>query len=459
MGLPIVQVIVEQVQAPTPNTLQRKGAFISNGATTESANTLTLITQLSDLTSILKAPAAITSLDWSANVVTVTTAAPHGYTDAQVIPMTIAGATPSGYNGNFLATITGASTFTYPLVSNPGMETVPGTYVVQSAAEVLAMGTTFFAQGSQQSVYVLELGGQDNVDAIAAFNTWLTNNPGQLYAYLVPAEWSGESTYLTLVGNYEALTAKTYFFTTMTTGNYTTFTSAMKCVFGMIEAPATPSTEFSCAAAFYRALAYQPSATNRVTPFAYGDLFGVTQYPQTGNQALLTALKAAGVNVVGNGSEGGLTNAILFWGTTMDVRDFSYWFNVDWMQINPSQALANAVINGANNPANPLYYNQDGINRLQNVVAGQMTSGVSYGIVLNPIVLTKLDPTTLMQNYENGVYDGLTVVNAWGFQAYSAANPNDYKTGLYSGLTVIAVPARGFTAIIFNLLVTDFVAS
>lgn len=459
MSNSIVTTNVTQISAPAPSTLQRTGAILSQGATTTAQGTKTLLTSVADLAAILTAPLALSSLAWSGGTVTATTAAPHGYANAAVVNMTIAGATPTGYNGTYPCTITGASTFTYALVSDPGLETLPGTYVPVDAAELTAAVDTFFAQGSRQGVYVLELGKLASAAAITELGTWITANPNTFYAYLVPREWAGESSYLTFLAGFEATTSKTYFFTTMTTGNYTSFTAAMKCVVGLVEAPSIPATEFSLAAAFCVALSYNPSSATKVTPFAFSELFGVTAYPTAGNAATLAALKAAGVNYVGSGAEGGLTNTLLYWGTTMDGRDFTYWYSVDWVQINVPQALAAAVINGSNNPTNPLYYNQDGINRLQGVVVNMMSNAITYGLALGTIQQTELDASSFQAELDAGTFDGRVEVNAQPFTAYASANPSDYRIGKYAGLAVVYTPARGFDQIVFNVNVTDFVAA
>ena len=434
----IVQVNVTQTIAPAPSTLQRTGALLSMGGTTEAAGSTTLLTQLADLTAILRPSASIATLAWSGGTVTATTSAPHGLTTSDVLSIVIAGATPVAYNGVFECTITGASTFTYALVSNPGSNTLPGTYNLASASELLAMGTTFFAQGTGASVYVLELGKVPVADAVAALATFIIDNTPQIfYSYLVPRAWADEADYLTFLASFESTTAKTYFFTTMTNANYTDFTELMKDVFGLIEAPAVtttlPAVEFSCAAPFYHWLNNDPSTTNKVAPFAFRYLFGVTAYPIRGNSALFAVWKAAGVNWVGTGAEGGISNTVLLWGTTMDGRDATYWYSVDWAQINLDLDLSNEIINGSNNPINPLYYNQEGINRLQARAQGTMNRGISYGLVLSPVV-----------------------VNAVPFVPYVAENESDYIIGKYAGLSVSYTPARGFTQIVFNVNVTDF---
>lgn len=429
----IVTVNVSQTVAPAPSTLQGTGAFISQGGTTAAAQSTTLLTSLADLTAILTPAKALTSLAWSTNVVTVTTTAPHGWSTGLVFQATIAGCTPVAYNGTFTITVTGASTFTYPLTPNPGAIVTAGTVTIQSAIELTAMATTFFAQGSAVSIYVLELGAGSAAQGVTALTTYINANPGVIYSYLVPRLWSGESTFITYLASFEATTAKTYFFITATTGNYTSFTATMKCAFVMIEAATVPITEFSAAAPFYVTLHYAPSASNKVTPTAFSYLYGVTSYPTVGNSALRQTLKSAGVNIVGIGAEGGVSTAILLWGTTMDGNDFTYWYSVDWVQINVELDLANEIINGSNNPLAPLYYNQDGINRLQARAQATMNRGISDGLVLSP-----------------------APVAAVTFTVYTAENPSDYAAGTYNGLSVTYTPSKGFKSITFNVNVQNF---
>lgn len=68
---------------------------------------------------------AVSSITWAGNVATVTTTAPHGLTGTQ--NMVVYGANVAGYNTNLsntvssiTLTVTGASTLTYPLTTNPG---------------------------------------------------------------------------------------------------------------------------------------------------------------------------------------------------------------------------------------------------------------------------------------------------------------------------------------------------
>lgn len=452
----IVSVLVSVQQPPAPSVLQKTGAIISQGATTTTDGTLTLLTQLSDLTSILAAAKSISTMTWSGGVVTVTTTAPHTWATGNTIGIVISGATPSGYNGSYQGTITGASTLTFPLVADPGSVTTVGFVTLADNAELLSQVTTFFAQGTSQAVYVLELGDGDPGDGVTALTAFITANEGLIYSYLVPREWDNVASFLTFLGGFNNTTSKTYFFVTTTVANNTVYSALDKCVFALVEAPGIPATEFSCAAPFYVTLNYDPGSTNRVTPLAFAYVYGVTAYPQRGNQATLTALRAANTNYIGTGAEGGISNTILFWGHLKDGNPFNYWYAIDWAQINLELALANAVINGSNNPLAPLIYNQQGINVLQDVATQVLANGVTYGLLTGDVTQTALPANQFAQNFLNGDYRGQLVINAEPFNIYTAENPNDYAIGKYAGLAGVALVARGFEQIIFSLTATTF---
>ena len=548
----IVTVNVSLQLAPEPETLQRTGALISQGGTITAPGTSSLLTQLSDLTPLLTLFKTITSITWLSSTATVTTAAPHGFTTSDTLWLTIQGAAPAGYNGNWFCTVTGASQFTFALATNPGPETSPGTYAPLSVTELTQMATTYFSQGSGVGVFVLELGAGGPNDGIASLSSYITANPntqyidgavGFYYAYLLPREWDGNNAnLLNLIAQYESPTSKTYFIVTTNLANYQIYTSLMKDVVSMIEAPAygqwnqnsltaisysgstvtattttahgilvgqwfqiqgvspvgyngwaqallgtagstilyalssnpgaesvlgtleaslyvsagVASGEFSLAADFQHILNYNPSSSNKVTPNAFAFLFGVTPFPTQGNSALLTTLQQNNVNYIGTGAEGGISNTIMLWGTTEDGNDFQVWYSIDWIQINADIDISNTVINGSNNPINPLYYNQPGINTLQATVTSLVNTGVAYGLVLGLPVQTELSPTDFDAALSAGTYAGLSVINAVPFAVYTQLNPSDYAIGRYAGLTLVYTPQRGFINIVFDVNASFF---
>jgi len=434
MTTQIVTVNVTQTLAPAPNTLQRTGALVSQGATTLASGTTALLTQAADLSAILTGAVSITSMVASGSAptvtVTVTTTTPHGIPTGDTVPGIIAGVTPSGYNGTFQITSTGTNTFTYPLSTNPGSVTIQGIFTLESVQELVAMVTTYFAQGSANAIYVLELGSGTGAQGVTALNSYIVANPQKFYAYAVTYEMSSDSSFLTFAKNYESTTSQVYFWVKEVIGTYGVFKN-VKSVVSMLQDTTAPVTEWTPAAMLYNALNYNPSDTNKVAPMAFQYISGVTAF--TGTVAQCQLLKTANVNYVGTGAEGGISNTLVLWGVTADGQDYTYWYSVDWVQININLFISNAIINGSNNPINPLYYNQAGINRLQKVAQGTMNSGVAYGLVLSPVT-----------------------VNAVPFTTYVADNPSDYAIGKYAGLSVTYTPARGFIQIVFNVNVSSF---
>lgn len=549
MANPIVTVQVTQTVAPTPSTLQKTGAMISSGGTTLTPGSSALLQTGDDLEGYLPAASDLTSVAWAAaygGQVTATTTDPHGIRVGTGFPVTIAGVSPGAYNGTFKAIASGPSAFTYYLSPDPGVMTMPGTFVGGASGELQSMVNTFFAQGFQQGVYVLELGSGDVASQIALLEQFINDSAQMFYSYLVPRAWDGDQSFLSLIAQYQNTTGKTYFFVTTTLDTYLNYTTAMKDVVALIEAPTygtwgqmdlasatwavgtvtaetledhgvkpgdwftltgaspagyngvhkaqpgttgtaliweqaldpggaatapgvlkasvynsagAPAAEFTMAAAWWVTLNYAPAGTNRVTPYSYAFLFGVTMFPAQGNGPLMAQLKAANVNIVGYGGEGGISDRILMYGHTMDGRPFNYWYSVDWMQINIDLDISNAIINGSNNPINPLYYNQDGINRLEGVAANTGSNAIAFGMALGSVKQVALDPLTFINNINSGLYAGLLVVNAVPFPTYTAQHPGDYKIGEYDGLSMVYTPLRGFEHIVFNIHVTDFIAS
>ena len=452
----IVTVNASVVQAAAPSTLQQTGGLVSQGGTTLTPGTATLVSTFEQLQTLLAPGKTISSLAWATNVVTVTTTDPHGWTIGDVIPVTIAGAAPTGYNGTFSGTVTGTTTLTYPLVTNPGSETTPGTITLGAVTELTQMGTTYFAGNGVPSIYVVELGEgtpTENVPNLATFIGKVAGTSGQIYGYLVPRNWDDNAPFLALCSNYTATNSQLYFWVTTTVANRAVY-AALKCVYAEVEAPGIPATEFSLASAFGNALSQSPSSASKLVPLSYSPSYGTTAYPTTGNQSVLQELAVANVGWVGTGQQGGISNNIIYQGKMSDGNFWNFWYSVDWAQINMQIALANEVINGSASTVNPLYYNQQGIDRLQNRIVQVAQNGVSAGVGNGQVVATNLPVAQFNANLNAGVYAGQIVVNAEPMTAYSAENPNDYAVGKYSGISCVWIPQLPFLNIYFNLEAT-----
>ncbi|MEH5014094.1 hypothetical protein [Phytobacter diazotrophicus] len=462
----IVNINVSVTNPPAPSQLLKSGAMISMGGTTLNAGEYQLLTSASDLASILSPAKSISTIAWATGTVTVTLSAAHGWTNGSSVPVLISGVAPAGYNGAYTATVTGTNTFTYPLTSNPGTATTMGSVKTVVANEISQMNTSYWAQGTSRAVYVLELGAVTNAAAITALTNFIAedvalgNTYQKFFSYLVPREWDGESTFKTLTGLYTSPGSLVYFFVTTTIATYGAWkATANKSVFAGVEAPSIAATEFSMATAFQSALSNDPGSSNMVPPMAYRFLYGVTEYPVKGNSTLLQTLQDNDINYVGTAAEGGLSNKMLVAGHMLDGNPFNYWYAVAWCAINLELDLANEIINGSNTNTNPLYYEQRGIDRLQNRALKTLRNGISYGLILGQVVGTKLIQTDFNTEYENGTYAGNAVINAVPFSNYTSLNPSDYQDGKYNGLSAVMTPRRGFESITFNLNVTNFVGA
>ncbi|MFC7509659.1 hypothetical protein ACFQUX_25795 [Pantoea stewartii] len=350
------------------------------------------------------------------------------------IEITISGCSPSVWNGTYTATLTltGMLTWTDSGSTLDGSPTTVGQFSLASSELLVTAVEAFFAQGSSVGTYLLELGYQNDVtgDEVDALKAYMQEPLKRFYAYLVPETWKGDADFITLAKLYTANDAKQYFFVLEDTPddtNYVTPYSSIKSIVAM--ADDTYPTTNAAAAAMWNFVSASPSEINKVPPMAFRYLQAVNA--NQAKNSILTTMVEQNINYVDTGAEGGISNTILVKGVTSDGNDMTYWYSVDWVQINVDMALANEVINGSNNPINPLYYNQDGIDRLQQRAQGVFNTGVAYGLV-----------------------NGQTPVNAVPFKTYVKNNPNDYGIGRYAGLSATYTPMRGFTAIIFNINVT-----
>lgn len=464
---PIVTVDVSLDLAPLTNNFQQTGCMISVGGTTVPVGTTAQVSTYAEGLALIIPPANVATMTWTGGVMTVTMAAAHGIPTTTVLPVFLAGnvgstPTDTGYfNGLRTATITSTTAFTYPEVSSPGSLVTPGTMQTGAAIEVQAMLNTFYSQGNLISVNILELSYGTTAVTGAAFETWIVANPLTNYIYLVPRYWGITGSYFinTIVPQFENPNSMQYFWVTLSPGNYTSITPIMKDVYATIEDPtviaAGNGLEFSAAAAFYQALSIRPSSSNRVAPFAFRYNYGVTPYANTNTPSPVT-LKAANINYIRTGAEGGLVGTVQFPGCTADGMDFAlWWWNIDQVSISINLNLSNAIINGSNNPLAPLYYDQFGINYLQSVLASTMRQMQSYGLVNGAITQTQLDGPILGLAIQNGQFANQCDINAVPFVLYTAENPSDYGNGEYDGLSVLYIPSRGFIHILVNVLATD----
>lgn len=438
MGYEIVTVNVSQTIGATPSNLQQMSAILSFGATLQEPGKPVLLTQDSDITDLVNNAIDTLEAEAQSHGSDFTLTLPPGKTinrdPGSEIEITIVGCSPTTWNGTYTATLTTTSTLEWTVSSSTldGSPTTVGQFTIGGSADLVTAVNTFFAQGNSVGTYLLELGYQKDVvkDEVAALKLYMEEPLKRFYAYLVPEAWKEDEDFITLAKLYTANEAKQYFFVLSDTPDDTNYVSPYASIKSIIAmADDTYPTTNAAAAVMREFVSPSPSPINKVPPMAFRYLQAVNA--NKAKNSILKTMVAQNIDYVDTGAEGGISNTILVKGVTSDGKDMTYWYSVDWVQINVDMQLANAVINGSNNPINPLYYNQDGIDRLQQVAQGVFDTGVSYGLV-----------------------NGQTPVNAIPFKAYVKDNPNDYNLGRYAGLSATYTPMRGFTSIIFNINVT-----
>lgn len=438
MAYNIVTVNVSQTIGAKPSNLQQMSAVISNGATLQKPGVPVLITQNSEITDLvqnkiqtLSAEATSYGSDFTLHLPAMLKIDRDAGSEIDIV---VAGCSPSSWNGKFTAKLTLPGTLKWSITGKTldGKPTTLGTVSLAGSSELVTAVNTFFAQGNSVGMYLLELGYQnDKVGAeVAALKVYMTEPTKRFYSYLVPHTWDRDPDFIALARLYTANEAMQYFFVLTSTPTNTNFTSPYSDIKSIIATAdeSWPKTN-AAAAVMWSFVSASPSEINKVPPMAFRFLQAVNA--NEAKSSILSTMTNQNINYVGTGTEGGIANTILVMGTAGDGNDMTYWYSVDWVQINVNMMLANTVINGSNNPINPLYYNQDGIDRLQMVAQGVFNTGVSYGLV-----------------------NGQISVNAVPFKSYMKTNPNDYAKGRYAGLSASYIPMRGFVEIIFNINVT-----
>lgn len=438
MSYNIVTVNVSQTIGATPSNLQQMSAVLSFGATFQEAGKPVLLTQPSDISDLVNNPISSLTAEAASFGSDFTLVLPFTNSinrdPGSEVQITIQKCSPNAWNGTYLATVVDSKTlsWTVPGSTLDGQPTTVGTFSLIGSDDLVTAVDTFFAQGNSVGTYLLELGYQDDLpkNEVAALKTYMQEPLKRFYAYLVPENWKANADFINLAKLYTANEAKQYFFVLEDTPddtNYVTPYAGIKSIIAMAD-DTYPVTN-AAAAAMWNLVSASPSEINKVPPMAFRYLQAVNA--NAAKASILTTMVKQNINYVDTGAEGGISNTMLVKGVTSDGNDMTYWYSVDWVQINVDMMLANAVINGSNNPINPLYYNQDGIDRLQQVAQGVFNTGVSYGLV-----------------------NGQTPVNAVPFKTYVKNNPNDYGIGRYAGLSATYTPMRGFVEIIFNINVT-----
>ncbi len=432
----IVNEQVTLVAAPEPSQLQQSGAIISLGGTTLTTGTYQYCGTLAILESILGTAGNYAELQTMGNTffaqgnavglyvleLGAETAAgddiPSLYTYITDNPSQFyAFLTPAAWD------ITGGVSSVTITNGGSGYTTAPTVTFSAPTSGTTATGYAVISNGAVTQIVITNPGSGYTADptvTIAAPTTGTTATATATFGNPLGG----------LASNYSSPTGKTYFFATTTTANITDY-PAVKSLATFVPTSTAASIEFGMAAIFYQWLVNNPGASNKLAPMSYRYAYGVTEWPSSGQATSINTILTAYGNLFLSGSEGGISTATIRKGTFMDGSQMSWWYGIDWFQINSHTQLAAAIINGSNsNP--PLLYDQQGINTLESLAQQIGDTTVQYGCALS------------------------VTVSAESFYSYTTANPSDYAAGIYNGLSAVVTGQNGFLSITFYVEALQF---
>lgn len=380
--------------------------------------------------------------------------------------------------------------------------------------ELKDMATTFFAQGSAVGVYVLELGTAASADAgVAALQTWITNNSGVFYAYLVPASWGdtidevGSVTITNAGSGYT--TAPTVTFTAPASGG-TTATGTATIQGGTVISvtitdpgagyTSAPSVTFSAPTSGTTA-----TGTANLTS-AMEVLTGDYANPNSKTYFFVTDVTADASLYIPNKSAFVVFNALTAPSTEFTAAAMFYQWLVNkpsaanklapmqyrylygvtaWDLTNNATDINNVLTNhgnlvltgaegGITDKALFKGYLGDGtqasawygMDWLQIQVKQALAAAILNGSNSNPPLLYDQHGINTLQAVAQSVANNAVkfgcvlsaTVSAIPFYTYSQENPNDYASGIYNGLSCTAVFQNGFSSITFYLDAVNFAA-
>lgn len=437
----IVTVNTTVLYAPQPSTLQRSGAIISLGGTTLTTNAYQYVGSPAAL-------AAITGTSGNATELTKMGDTFFGQGNSVGLYVLELGAeTTAGEDIPILQTWITENNAPQPFYGFLTPEVWDGVEGVSYIS--ISFGGSGYTSAPTVTIAAPTTGTTATATAViqnGAVTQIVINNPGSGYTtapvVTIAAPTSGQTATATatlgsalagIANNYASPSSKVYFAVTTTSANLSQY-AGIKSVLALVPSPTAASTEFQAAAMFYQMLNLNPSASTPGAGIALKYLYGVTPWASgSANSAAINSILTANGNLVWTGAEGGISTAALFRGKTMDGQQFAFWYSVNWFQIQAKQAMAAAILNGANSFP-PLEYNQPGINTLLAVADQVAANSISFGLNLQ------------------------VTVSAIPFYTYSQQNPGDYDIGNYNGFSGVITPQLGFETITFNLEAVQFVA-
>lgn len=280
------------------------------------------------------------------------------------------------------------------------------------AAADLARLSVYFTNCTNNGITLISV--QTGATGVATLDAYITANRTKVYSIYVDSSFYPLAEYAALALKYSG-DADMLYFTNEVTDYVTSGTGTdwvdndlkgLKSVWGVLPNP-TKATEWPGMAQFGKRAAYVVSDTNRMTSMRGKLVSGVTAYDV--NKTLNTNLTTDNVNWCDTTHSGGFEGVMCWPGVFADGRNHSYWYAIDWAQLNIKVQMNNALINAANDPSNPIYYDQNGIDRLASVIQSVLTTGVKYGLFNQTKLASQDFADVSASDYASGIYNGFAI--------------------------------------------------
>ncbi len=214
------------------------------------------------------------------------------------------------------------------------------------------------------------------------------------------------------------------------------YLTGIKSIFTIATNQGYEDAQTGVGACGYELSNYQPSTVNKVNPMIYRRLSIAS--PLTDDDYLHNKHLQDDFNtnmLLDPPNDGNRAKSLIYPGILADGNDFTYWYGVDYIRYSLISQITNFIIQSSNYKTNPLYYNQDGIDRIKAFVKQIISNCASYGIIQTNFKISAID-----------------------FVDYVTQNQEDYKNEIYDGISIEVSPLKALRKIVFSLQVTDLIA-
>lgn len=305
---------------------------------------------------------------------------------------------------------------------------------------------TFFAQAGNKTCTIVEVKGQQSPDVSAQVNTlmdFISAGIGTAYAYYLPQVIVEDSSVQTLFSAFGTLKQSVYFFVDMenedpaSSTQWTTNVNKAKAVFGSFPSIATidiiPSgvSMGICASS-----SYDITSANKLLSLNGKICEGIA------SNSIDTALQQSIADAPATFFYNVGTTCYLGGGRMADGELWTTRYAWDLTISKVTSAIQTALLNASNVANTAIYFDNNGIATLAQVIINTLNTCVSYGLLST--FGSGINPAT-------GAITGQGVIGAVDSATWEEQNPTDFANGIYGGFTAYLKVQNFIQQVVFNV--------